>query len=256
MAGPLTNQEKSREFYRFAYACEEQRKKCDHKCAMCTLNVHLYCDDPREATLIKTSARLDYSRREPPDIGAILISILGWVMIGAIIYGIICCTSCTSYSSNGRSTYDPYDYYNNYWNDPTVIAYYESKSTPKETTSQIQGATLAQKTYNTAVYTKAHIYDIDRDGRIDCTDYATVFYENYPDKSDCHIMWIWPTNTKSATHLYVRIGGYDIEPQNTSQDFNSRLLRAIWGNKLDYTKVRDITYAYNQIKAGTFNWVW
>jgi hypothetical protein len=253
MAGPLTNQEKSREFYRFAYACEEQRKKCDHKCAVCALNVHLYCDDPREATLIKTSARLDYSRREPPDFGEILGGLFGWAIIGAIIYGIICCVSCASYSSSSRTpAYDPYDYYNNYINDPRVIAYYDTG--PKEST--VQGATLAQKTYNTAVYTKAHVYDADRDGLIDCTDYATLFYENYPDKSDCHIMWVWPTNSKDTTHLYVRVGGFDIEPQDTSQDFNKRLLRNIWGNKFDYTKVRDITYAYNQIKAGTFSWVW
>jgi bacterioferritin-associated ferredoxin len=64
MAGPLTNQQRSSEYYRIAYKCAEVKstKGCDSNCAACVLNVHLYVDDVRDATLIKTSAALNYVR--------------------------------------------------------------------------------------------------------------------------------------------------------------------------------------------------
>jgi hypothetical protein len=62
MTGLLTNQQRSKEYYRLSYQCLQTKaeKKCDGKCAFCSLNVHLYVDDPRDATLIKTSAAVDY----------------------------------------------------------------------------------------------------------------------------------------------------------------------------------------------------
>jgi hypothetical protein len=219
MGGPLTNHEKSREFYRFAYACEEQSKRCDHQCAVCSLNVHLYCDDPREATLIKTSARLDYSRRGLSDFSQWLLSAFMYiVIIGGLIFGVWSCVSCSS--------------------------------APKQSTVNI-----AQQTYDTAVYVKSHIYDVDRDGLIDCVDYATLYFDKYPDKSNLRLMWVYRADI-DETHLYVRVNGTDIEPQSINPDFSKRTLRYHWGNKMNYRKIKDVTAYAGQIRNNTFHWIW
>jgi len=61
-SGPLTDDIRSQEYYRIAYQCLElvHTKGCNNNCAACALNIHLYCNDAKDATLIKTSAAIDF----------------------------------------------------------------------------------------------------------------------------------------------------------------------------------------------------
>jgi len=60
--GPLTDDIRSQEYYRLAFQCLDlvHTKRCNNNCAACPLNIHLYCNNAKDATLIKTSAAIDY----------------------------------------------------------------------------------------------------------------------------------------------------------------------------------------------------
>jgi hypothetical protein len=135
MAGMLTGQQRSKEYYRLSYQCLQTKaeKKCDGKCAFCTLNVHLYVDDPRDATLIKTSAAVDYlkavavSKQERAND---LIHLLGALFSAALVIALIvvpvgCAVkSCkNAFSGSSTSNYTATDYSSSTYN-------YNSGATP------------------------------------------------------------------------------------------------------------------------------
>jgi len=93
--GPLTDDIRAKEYYRIAYQCLElvHTKGCNNNCAACPLNIHLYCNDAKDATLIKTSAAIDFknaviaAKRVRADNIWDLIGAIFWIIFGlALIF--------------------------------------------------------------------------------------------------------------------------------------------------------------------------
>jgi hypothetical protein len=66
----------------------------------------------------------------------------------------------------------------------------------------------------TIAYVRANIRDVNLDGKINCIDYAVMFYEYYPDSEIIHCK----NNRYGFNHLLNRVNGRYIEPQTASGD--------------------------------------
>jgi len=223
MGGPLTNQQRSKEFYRIAYECAESKAEgmCGGECAACTLNVHLYMDDIKDATLIKTSAAVDYLRkqkamkqftqsRDMEALGGVIGVILAIVLCAIPVFMV---KSCISNALKPKQDVD--------------------------------------RTLQAAYYVRDNIRDVDRDGSIDCVDRALLFREFYG--PDAKLIWNRNPNTK-MNHLFILINGTPIEPYSYSSDFKERQMHFVWGRKFDPRYNRNITYAEQEIRRRTFVW--
>jgi hypothetical protein len=237
MAGTLTNHQNSGEYYRIAYKCAEVKdtQGCDGNCATCVLNVHLYVDDAREATLIKTSAALDYGKytttKSEAAYGQLMWNIgraLGWLLIAAFIF--FGYRSCTK-----KEVVPPTE------NLPRI-----------EVDSKFDGATLNAAWMAIGAYDYG-IKDANKDGLINCIDRALQF----KDHCSYSTRLIWNYNQKTGwNHLFVRVNGYDFEPMAQNYDPNERLMSAYWGKKYDPKYNKDVTAYEKQIRNGTMAWNW
>jgi len=238
-AGPLTNDQRTQEYYRLALKCHElsnRKKGCDHQCAKCTLNVHLYMKNVRDATLIKTSAGIDYQRQlavqkmlRHHDNTQLFGPLLALLLVAAIIILPIRC----------------------------VI---HKVSAPRAATPEVTAVATPEVEQRILTVCNAIRQPGDRnnDGEIDCIDYALAFYEYYG--KEARIIWIvFDVNIDS--HLFVAVpNGYGrliyIEPGKTSTYLNGVLMQTVWRSAFDLNKCKDVTYAYFEIKNGTYHWRW
>jgi hypothetical protein len=237
MAGTLTNHQKSGEYYRIAYKCAEVKdtQGCDGNCAACVLNVHLYVDDPREATLIKTSAALDYgkyisikSEAKYNQLTWNLGQLLGWVLIiVSIWFGYRSCTKKDAPPTESSKLYN----------------------TGYETFNRVTG--------EAALYVKQHLRDVNRDGEINCIDRALLYKEYVPEAR-----LIWNRNYANGwNHIFIGIetvpGEIDkLEPMVISEYMLDRYIDEYWAEKYDERYDKDVTKYYQNIKNNNFQWVW
>jgi len=198
----MTDVQKSQEYYRLAYKCHElsnYKKGCNHQCAACTLNVHLYINDPREATLIKTSAGIDYQRSQAMQRGD---TINGWIYFICIALAIAIPTflvvRCTQ---NFFSPGDPAPRYETQF----YIA------TPEVTERIRRAAIIAWKPG-----------DVNKDGKEDCIDSALMFYKLYG--PEAKLLWI---KTDRPKWKMVMVIIYLLKQQ--SLDYSSITLCRMYG---------------------------
>jgi len=235
MGGALTNQQRSKEFYRIAYECakKEYYGSCTGTCATCTLNIHLYVDDIKDATLIKTSVAVDFLRevennrqREISDrweiAGAILSCLfaLGFIFV-VFVWPIMAIRSCVSRHTEVPAVEKP------------------TQDIPR--------------TLQAAYYVRDNPRDMDRDGLIDCVDRAILFREYYG--SDAQIIWNKNDTTK-MNHVFIRINSTCIEPGVWHPDPIRRTMKSVWSTKYDGRYDRNITAHEPEIKRGIFVWLW
>jgi len=188
MPGVLTNDVKAQEYYRLAYACVQMKHggTCPGKCATCTLNVHLYMNDVREATLIKTSAELDFMRslavakqRKADTIFDGITTILMLLFsIACFIVLIVWPVSCVVKGVKG-------------FVKPTMPAY-ELQDMADTATPEV-----TRKVLTTCDYVKHNTKDVNQSGDVDCIDYAITFYEQYG--TAAKLIW-WIIDYKKETH--------------------------------------------------------
>jgi hypothetical protein len=270
MAGPLTNQEKSRRLYGLVRECCDHRKAkaCDGKCAFCRLNIHLYCDDVREATLIKTSAEIDWANWEAIQKGERQV---GWIKFGFValitLVIVICCNSCAVLAKVWMLPYDILEF--------VLTPIYGNTSTPATTSpppvKQQQSSTSSfdNDTLNASLLAEKNLYDVNRDGEAACVDRAVLFRQYYRDGQTARLMWHFDAYYNPAfgvwaerlNHLFVRVYddygvAWDIEPLSKNKDINKRTVQYYWGNKYNPALVRDVTQYAAQIRNGTHRWVW
>ena len=75
------------------------------------------------------------------------------------------------------------------------------------------------------------IHDVNRDGKINCIDYAVLFQYLYgPEAKIMH-------NTK-LNHLFIRVGNVDIEPQGHSTIYK---MQHMWSYRYDPNYNREVT---------------
>jgi hypothetical protein len=239
MAGPLTNQQRSSEYYRIAYKCAEVKstKGCDNNCAACVLNVHLYVDDPRDATLIKTSAALNYVRdvaeveqwnarvrRENIwDAVACFFSIAIPIALLWVIF--VLPISCVVKSCKQ--------------------ALAPREAVPEASYSSDIGISAAQ-------YCKQNIRDVNGDGLKNCIDYAVLYKEYLP---SARLIWNYNKNT-GWSHIFVQVNGIKLEPTYVYGSVDNRRIEYVWGSKYDSRYDKDVTAYYSSIRAGTMQWYW
>jgi hypothetical protein len=123
---------------------------------------------------------------------------------------------------------------------------------------------LAAETLSVALFVKDYIQDVNKDGKVDCIDYALIFYikykNDYPNKP-IDIVWYCDVN-KRLSHLYVafNIPGTDqywhIEPKATDPVFMNRTMPVIWGADFAYGSSRKMTDKFEQIYYNTIQWLW
>jgi hypothetical protein len=193
--------------------------------------VHLYIDDPRDATLIKTSAMIDarnsVSRSKAfqynDRVTAVFDTITALFIVAMFAVPIFYISSCVSAHKA---------------NVPT---------------QQVNALPDQQKI---ALKTRVQVRDIDHNNDIDCIDYALTYYKLYGPQA--RLMW---HKFGDFNHLFVRIpdgkgGWYDIEPTNYSSDVRENLMSHEWGARFKPHMVKDVTYHYESIRNGTFPWIW
>jgi len=219
---------------------------CNNNCAACPLNVHLYVDDPREATLIKTSAAIDYHRQSKyeakyrawktgQDIGHLILFIFGMALFVVLFVWPVTCVV------KGVKSLIPkegsYEY-------PSTMATTASPEVQRKAT-MVSRAIL-------------NLGDITNDGLYDCIDDALGFYELYG--GECQILWLV---VGTWSHLFVAIpNGYGqwayIETRTKSSKFDDILLQRRWSSDIlsHIREARNVTPYYKSIKAGTHVWRW
>jgi len=250
--GPLTDEIRSQEYYRLAFQCLELvhiKNGCNNNCAACPLNVHLYIDDPKDATLIKTSAAIDYknavilARKVRSDNRWDLIgSIFSLIFSLALIFvTIVWPVSCTVKKVKQWTAKDP--------------IYRASQQIADTATPEITQRILAvgKKAWNPG--------DVTGDKLSDCIDSAVTFYEQYG--PEAKILWVFDRSI-NWSHLFVAVpNGYGqwlyIEATRSGYELNFMLMQKCWNDgrfikNLPY--VRDVTYGYSDIKRNRFVWRW
>jgi len=95
---------------------------------------------------------------------------------------------------------------------------------------------------------KLGVWDVNKDGKIDCIDYSTLFRTFYG--SNARI--IINENPKNGmNHMFIRIfynnNLIDIEPQGTPDRYSMGL---IWGVQYNPTYNRDVTSQYTHVVGG------
>jgi hypothetical protein len=237
--GALNNDVRAQEYYRIAYKCIElsqTKKGCDHQCAKCTLNIHLYVDNVRDATLIKTSAGIDYQRQiavqkmwNSKQTAAIVGPLISLLFVAAII---ILPVRCIIHKIR----------------PPTAATqeYVPNKATPEVTHRILAACNVSAKTA-----------DINKDSLVNCIDHALAFYEYYG--TDAHLIWM-VFNDRSS-HLFCAVpNGYGsliyIEPSKTGTVLINVLMQTVWYSSFKLVDCRDVTYAYLDIKNNRYEWRW
>jgi TolA-binding protein len=111
-----------------------------------------------------------------------------------------------------------------------------------------------------ALKVRDNLCDANYDGKITCIDYAVLYKQYYGNGTQVRLIWNYNKNT-NFNHLFCSIpddnGGWIyIEPARTSTVLNERTMSYAWGSTYNPAYDRDVTYAYYEIKNGTYRWVW
>jgi hypothetical protein len=111
-----------------------------------------------------------------------------------------------------------------------------------------------------ALKVRDNLCDANFDGKITCIDYAVLYKYYYGNGTQARLIWNY-NKSKNLNHLFCAIpddnGGWIyIEPSRTSEQLNQRTMSYVWGNMYNSYYNRDVTYAYNEIRNGTYRWVW
>jgi len=150
---------------------------------------------------------------------------------------------------------------------PVPLEPVTSAPTPAPTPAPVNVAVTAASSTNrsapsfiAARKTAENIRDVNRDGKINCIDYACLYKQYYGDGTQARLIWN-KNDTANFNHLFVYIpdgaGGWiAIEPSYTSEDISKRTISYAWGSQYNSRYDRDVTASYNAIKANTFNWAW
>jgi hypothetical protein len=229
MAGTLTDRQRSSEYYRIAYKCAETKATtgCNGNCAMCVLNVHLYVDDAREATLIKTSAAMDYGKwdttmRDKNKSGW-LSAAGGLLAIAVVILMVALPTQC-------------------------VVKSCKQAFKPRAPVSEVTDDVL----YNAAAYAKYNLKDVNGDGLKDCIDYALLYKEVI---RDARLIWNY-NKMNGWSHLFVQVNGKYIEPSAVTHDAYQRDIAYWFQYKYNPLFNKDVTTYEYSIRNGTMWWDW
>jgi hypothetical protein len=268
MGGPLTNDQRSKEYYRIAYQCAEIKHTtgCNDKCNVCPLNVHLYVDDVRDATLIKTSAALDYGKATVTAVQ--LQKINKWNTLGqwikillyagllfVVVYFPIRCVkgSIKQWAKSDdavvkeRPVLDESD-------DDITIPQATYRATPA-ITEQIFTLLI----YLNGGLDKAYTYvDLNNDGLYSCIDAAMAFKACYAVDYDKSIKLVWNYNTKWS-HLFCMVpNGYGewlpVECTVIGTTLNQVMLPYVWGKAYDPKYNKDITDKWYVIQNPEYTW--
>jgi len=193
------------ELYRLAYQCrEQQRAGCKGYCGNCQLNVSLYCNDTREAVLIKTTAAIDnekmheYKAQESFNMKFWCIIIC--ILVGFFIY------KCSP--------------------DKKAMSPVPQETPPNVALAQTQSIRILIER------TRTRIRDVNGDGIINCIDYAVVFKELYPTAAI-----VRNENPRTGFHhLFNAISdgnGNWIYIEPNSSRLRSYLMSEVWGSRYD-----------------------
>jgi len=268
MAGTLTNNQKSQEFYRLAYKCIEQQStgQCDNKCVVCALNINLYVDDPRDATLIKTSAQIDYTNlqyyKKQDASEQCLQTISHFIcIILFLVLPIWFCVSKIKSCTTASAAQDPkYEQHNLLPYTPLTDAELDAMFDSLDEKFKASKAKIQHGESPSLIAARkvaATIYDVNKDKQINCVDKALLFRQYYGDGTQARLIW---NKHGSMNHMFVYVpdgqGGWiAIEPAETATALNKRLMTTYWDNY--YPKYdRDITMYEQQLRNNTFKWIW
>jgi hypothetical protein len=264
---PLTNDQRSKEYYRIAYQCAETKNTtgCNDNCAVCPLNVHLYVDDARDATLIKTSAAMDfgkatlaaaqYNANKKVDTVFVWIKvILTFALIGALIWWPISCYKKVIHnwatSSDEIKIEAPLKL--NPWTGPIP---------PPEATYKATSQQAERIFYCTNISKDYYFIDMTCDGLYDCIDATMLFYFYYLDyDSNVKIIWNYNPNT-NWSHLFCSVpDGYGgwlyIECTRYGDVLYKVMVDYVWGKDYDSRYNKDVTQDWRAIIDNNYVWRW
>ncbi|GHU13163.1 hypothetical protein FACS1894161_2840 [Spirochaetia bacterium] len=177
MKNNLNAAQRAAKLYRVSSRCAELGGRCTQNCGNCEYNVSLYVDDPREAVLIKTSARIDHDRLaehiSEHNAGTVGIYVFLFLLFLGCWFGISSCMkSCSTPTATSTEK-----------KTPTQAAYSKSYL-------MIDVEMALSKVHDT-------LRDVNGDSLIDCIDYALlmhkympaarIIYQNNPDTGFCHL---------------------------------------------------------------------
>jgi hypothetical protein len=211
--------------------------------------VHLYVDDAREATLIKTSAALDYGKcitqeaernsRHFWDFIGRLISIA--IVVVSIWMPISCAVKSCKQEAPKRESVNAAPS-----QDPGVLRSSEE---------------FDRITDLASFYVRNHLRDINKDGLINCIDRALIYKDYVP---DARLFWgINPA--KDFNHLFIGVLDTDgtgyvyIEPLSNPDNrkyLTDKFMCFYWWDRFDANQVKDVTAYEKQMRNGTFKWTW
>jgi hypothetical protein len=208
----LSPEQKAKEMYRLAFTCSRQSRegKCSAgECAICPFNINQYLDDPQEARIIQASAAIDEANStdlkrqvaaldNAPD-HSVAWSIALFVLCLLLVIvpiGCLCCTAPTQVVN-------------------TVTA---TKDILKDVDAMI---------VQTLVETRKQIRDMNKDGLINCIDYALLFAWIYPPQSVYCIINQHGNFNHMFNYVYWDGGMVAIEPQAQSVRYT---MQEFWGS--------------------------
>jgi hypothetical protein len=266
---PLTNDQRSKELYRIAYQCAETKNTvgCNNNCAACPLNVHLYVDDARDATLIKTSAAMDYGKatiavaqrnannRLDNILQFVRIVLIGVLLFSAVYFPVSCFKNIGNKISEEKQLSEEEQYAID-----RILALKPPEETYK-TTPKITQQILASLDLTYRAVFMAN-WDTSNDDLVNCIDAAITFYCDYyiHYDEDCRIIWNYNPNT-NWSHLFCKVpDGYGdwlyVECTSNAKDLYSAMMQYVWGFAYDPRYDKDVTIHGEQIYNGTYIWRW
>lgn len=131
-----------------------------------------------------------------------------------------------------------------------------------QTTRQASSTSAAQVSPSLAAALKVrdNLCDANYDGKITCIDYAVLYKYYYGNGTQARLIWNYNKN-KNFSHLFCAIPDDNgvwiyIEPSMTNEPLSQRTMSNVWGSTYNPYYNRDVTYAYNEIRNGTYRWVW
>jgi hypothetical protein len=145
----MTEEQKSAEYYRLAYQCAESKKHgCKGYCGNCSLNVSLYLADQREAVLVKTSAALDNDKTHSD------ARVKAWSNFIAFLFVVGLCLGL--FWKCSVKAQEP----------PRSVPFTEVYNAPRVPIGVAR---------NAEAWARLNMYDVNKDGKINCIDYAILF---------------------------------------------------------------------------------
>ena len=233
----MTKAQKSAEYYRLAYQCEELKAKgCNNICAQCPLYLpnytSFYNEDQCGIALIQTSAAIDFNHTQAWQQEERRKNIIwGIVFLGLLAWGVFSFRSCVTPSQKPL---------------PIALQELSELSIPSQTLKPY--TPRVHNVYEYLERTKRTIRDVNNDGVINCIDYAVVFYM----MTNPSTRLIQNDNPHTGmNHLFIGMpigpGGsmVYIEPQ-VSRSHTSFRMENVWGSKYNPAYNVDVTDAYTR----------